>query len=220
MNIEMINKVPTYNANIGSEFDDASVMLKKKNTDYTFRYISFLALGAVFADTTGLIDPRISITLAVIFTILSIRFYSMLKKRGYAEQWTLTRIAAESFKSEWFKFAVGGGDYPLKDNVKIEDSINEFKKNLQRFHDEYIESMHEKYRNYLEYVDLDVNKETLAIRNESLDQRLEYYKKIECITKSVVRKKSQDMKWYQMMYTNYFALFYLLELLLVDNGSK
>ena len=35
MNIEMINKVPTYNANIGSEFDDASVILKKKNTDYT-----------------------------------------------------------------------------------------------------------------------------------------------------------------------------------------
>ena len=188
MNIEMINKVPTYNANIGSEFDDASVMLKKKNTDYTFRYISFLALGAVFADTTGLIDPRISITLAVIFTILSIRFYSMLKKRGYAEQWTLTRIAAESFKSEWFKFAVGGGDYPLKDNVKIEDSINEFKKNLQRFHDEYIQSMHGNFKSYLNQVAIEVDEGTLDIRKRDLGARIDFYKN--------ERMKNQ-MTWYQ-----------------------
>lgn len=205
MNIEMKNRIPTYNAKIGSEFDDASVKLKSKNSKYTKSYITFLALGAVFADLTGVIDSRISITLAVVFTLISLFTYWQKKSGGFTEQWTYTRVVAESFKSEWFKFAVGGGDYPIKDNLEEIYFETEFKKKLNKFYDEYKKSMHEKYRNYLEYVDLDINKETLAIRNESLDQRLEYYKKNRMYNQMKwYEKKSQDMKWYQMMYTRLF----------------
>jgi len=204
MNIEMKNRIPTYNAKIGSEFDDASVKLKSKNSKYTKSYITFLALGAVFADLTGVIDSRISITLAVVFTLTSLFFYWKKKSSGFTEQWTYTRVVAESFKSEWFKFAVGGGDYPIKDSSE-EDYEADFKKKLNKFYDEYKKSMHQKYGDYLDYVDLSVNKETLAIRNESLDQRLEYYKTNRMYNQMKwYENKSQDMKWYLKMYTRFF----------------
>jgi len=204
MNIEMKNRIPTYNAKIGSEFDDASVKLKSKNSKYTKSYITFLALGAVFADLTGVIDSRISITLAVVFTLTSLFIYWKKKSSGFTEQWTYTRVVAESFKSEWFKFAVGGGDYPIKDSSE-EDYEADFKKKLNKFYDEYKKSMHQKYGDYLDYVDLSVNKETLAIRNESLDQRLEYYKTNRMYNQMKwYENKSQDMKWYLKMYTRFF----------------
>ena len=204
MNIEMKNRIPTYNAKIGSEFDDASVKLKSKNSKYTKSYITFLALGAVFADLTGIIDSRISITLAVVFTLISLFTYWKKKSGGFTEQWTYTRVVAESFKSEWFKFAVGGGDYPIKDDSE-EDYEADFKKKLSKFYDEYKKSMHQKYGDYLDYVDLSVNKETLAIRNESLDQRLEYYKTNRMYNQMKwYEKKSQDMKGYLHTYTVLF----------------
>lgn len=204
MNIEMKNRIPTYNAKIGSEFDDASVKLKSKNSKYTKSYITFLALGAIFADLTGIIDSRISISLAVTFTGISLFIYWRKKSSGFTEQWTYTRVVAESFKSEWFKFAVGGGDYPIKDNPE-EDFEAEFKNKLGEFFDEYKKSMHQNNGDYLDYVDLGINKETLNIRNESLDQRIEYYKTNRMYNQMKwYEKKSQDMKWYLKVYTGLF----------------
>ena len=192
MNITMNNKISEYNANIGHEFDKQSAELKAKNLRYTKAYIGFLASGAVFADLGGLIDSKISFTIAFMSTALSFWFYRQKQMKNFTEQWTYTRVIAETFKSEWFKFVVGGGDYPKK--LDEEESLvkEEFKKKLREFFDEYKESMHHLKADYIKDVDMSLDEKSLEIRTWDLEKRLEYYQK----------NRMEDQKnWYEQRST-------------------
>ena len=70
MNIEMNNKLPEFNAEIGKEFDYQSVYLKKRHSRLTIMFVVFLFLGAGFIDL-GLRE-QIPLTLGLLFTFLSL----------------------------------------------------------------------------------------------------------------------------------------------------
>ena len=127
----MKNNLSEYNAKIGSEFDKQAAKLKTKNLKYTYSYIGFLASGAVFADLGGIIDSKVSFSIAFVSTLLSLIIYRKKKRQNLTEQWTYTRVVAESIKSEWFKYIVGGGDYPCNKDVGEEYYKNLFEKNIQ-----------------------------------------------------------------------------------------
>ena len=188
MNITMNSNLSEYNAKIGIEFDKQAAKLKAKNLKYTYIYIGFLASGAVFADLGGLIDSKISFSIAFVSTLLSWFFYRKKKRENLTEQWTYTRVVAETFKSEWFKFVVGGGDYPKKVDVDENDYKEEYKRKLREFYDEYKEAIHGLGGSYINNIDISLDEESLQIRKEGLEERLEYYQK---------NRMEDQMKWYE-----------------------
>ena len=188
MNITMKSNLSKYNAKIGSEFDIQATKLKAKNLKYTYSYIGFLASGAVFADLGGIIDSKISFSIAFVSTLLSWFFYRKKKRENLTEQWTYTRVVAETFKSEWFKFVVGGGDYPKKVDVDENDYKEEYKRKLREFYDEYKEAIHGLGGNYINNIEISLDEESLQIRKEGLEERLWYYQK---------NRMEDQMKWYE-----------------------
>jgi len=177
MNITMKNNLSEYNAKIGSEFDKQAAKLKTKNLKYTYSYIGFLASGAVFADLGGIIDSKISFSIAFGSTLLSLIIYRKKKRQNLTEQWTYTRVIAETFKSEWFKFVVGGGDYPKKIDVDENEFKEAYKRKLREFYDEYKEAIHGLGGDYINNIDINLDEESLQIRKEGLQERLRYYQK-------------------------------------------
>ena len=176
MNDVKQNNIPPFNAEIGKLLDDKAVDLKKKNENYTRAYIVLLFLGAFFADMGGLIDDTISIFAAVICTFSSFFIYRLKFKKNLVEQWTYTRVIAETIKSEWFKYFVGGGDYPIKQKADEETALETFNTNIKRFMDEYKKNIHSVGGDYIEPNDLLIDMKSNTYRDKTLAERLEYYR--------------------------------------------
>ncbi len=185
MNIEMNNKLPEFNAEIGKEFDYQSVYLKKRHSRLTIMFVVFLFLGAGFIDL-GLRE-QIPLTLGLLFTFLSLLFYWYKNHINSNEQWTYTRVVAESIKSEWFKYISGGGDYPCNKKIgeeyykelfisNIEDKVAEYRDNIIRATGKPIEFK------------INVDPTTKEYRGYSFDDRIEIYKK---------NRIEDQLKWYE-----------------------
>ena len=188
MNTEMKNLIPSYNANIGEEFDKASMELKKLSEKYTKLYISFLFMGAFLADLTGTINPKISVPLAILCGLFSLFFYTRKRNRNLVEQWTYTRVIAETIKSEWFKFVVGAGDYPIKDSTDQQYDNDKFNRNVKDFIDKYEQQIHSLGGQYVKPVNVEITEESLEIRKKNLDTRVKYYE---------ANRMQDQMDWYE-----------------------
>lgn len=206
MNITMKNNLSEYNAKIGSEFDKQAAKLKTKNLKYTYSYIGFLASGAVFADLGGIIDSKISFSIAFGSTLLSLIIYRKKKRQNLTEQWTYTRVIAETFKSEWFKFVVGGGDYPKKVDIDENEYKEAYKRKLREFYDEYKEAIHGLGGDYINNIDINLDEESLQIRKEGLQERLRYYQKNRMEDqKKWYEQRSKDMRTIHENYNRFFS---------------
>lgn len=188
MNVkEMKKQVPIFNADIGHIFDSKSVELKKKNNRFTMSYLFFLFLGALFADLS--IKNNETMWLAIAFTAIALIFYGVKTYKNFIDQWTYTRVAAETIKSEWFKFTVGGGDYPVTRNDEQEKYyIKSFINKINETFEDYKENIRKSRGNPL--TDFEISKEDVEsnYRNESLNQRIEFYKK---------ERIQNQQKWYE-----------------------
>ena len=176
MNDVKQNNTPIFNAKIGKALDDKAVELKEKNTKYTRSYIGLLFLGAGFADIGSFLDPTVSIFAAVICTFLSFLVYRRKNTQNLTEQWTHTRVIAETIKSEWFMYVVGGGNYPIKDEIDEEDCLNSLNSRIRHFMDDYKKKIHSVEGDYIEPEDLFMESDVKTYRHKSLEDRLEYYK--------------------------------------------
>ena len=186
MTVKAMNKkIPEFNANIGKEFDDQSVILKKKNSFFSLIFILFLFLGAGFIDL-GL-RQQLPLILGLIFTTISIILFWRKDKNKTLEQWTYTRVAAESIKSEWFKFISGGGDYPCNKNVGEEYYENLFIKNLNEKITEYRKHIIKVNGSPIEYK-VYIDEQTRLLRGKSFQERVEIYKK---------NRIEDQLSWYE-----------------------
>ena len=170
------NNIPEFNAKIGQRLDEKAVELKEKNTKFTRAYIGLLFLGAGFADIGSYLDPTISIFAAVICTFSSFLIYRIKITQNLTEQWTYTRVIAETIKSEWFKYVVGGGDYPINEEEGEEYYLKSLNSNIEHFMDEYKKNIHSLDGDYIEPEDLFMDSSAFTFRDKSLTERLEYYK--------------------------------------------
>ena len=106
MIIKEMNKIiPQFNAEIGQEFDAKSVQLKKANSTLTNAFLITLFLGAAFVDLA--LREKLPLGIGLTFTAVSLLLYVIKSTRNLNEQWTYTRVIAESIKSEWYKYIVG-----------------------------------------------------------------------------------------------------------------
>jgi len=188
MNDVKQNNIPIFNAEIGKLLDEKAIDLKRKNANYTRAYIALLFLGAGFADMGGLLGDTVSIFAAVICTFSSFLIYRLRSKKNLVEQWTYTRVIAETIKSEWFKYVVGGGDYPIKQEADEETALESLNSNIKQFMDEYKKNIHNVGGDYIEPKDLLMDSKSNTYRDKALTERLEYYR--------TSRMENQKM-WYE-----------------------
>jgi hypothetical protein len=118
----------------------------------------------------------VSIFAAVICTFLSFLVYRRKNTQNLTEQWTHTRVIAETIKSEWFMYVVGGGNYPIKDEIDEEDCLNSLNSRIRHFMDDYKKKIHSVEGDYIEPEDLLMESDVKTYRHKSLEDRLEYYK--------------------------------------------
>ena len=129
----MNKTIPTFNADIGEEFDAKSVQLKSANSRLTNAFLITLFLGAAFVDLA--LKEKLPLGLGLAFTAISLLLYGIKSTKNLNEQWTYTRVVAESIKSEWYQYVVGSDNYPCSGD---EESLKElFVKNIQNKISEY-----------------------------------------------------------------------------------
>ena len=186
MTIKTMNKnIPPFNANIGEEFDQQSQMLKKRNTYYSVTFIALLFLGAGFVDL-GLRE-QLPLAFGLVFTTLALVVYVIKDFKNTTEQWTYTRIAAESIKSEWFKYIVGGGDYPCNKKVGEEYYENLLVKNINEKIAEYRTNIINVKGKPIEY-SVVIDHETKSKRLKDFEERLNIYK---------TERIQDQLSWYE-----------------------
>lgn len=186
MIIKEMNKIiPQFNAEIGQEFDAKSVQLKKANSTLTNAFLITLFLGAAFVDLA--LREKLPLGIGLTFTAVSLLLYVIKSTRNLNEQWTYTRVIAESIKSEWYKYIVGGGDYPCNDEVGEEYYKELFEKNIQEKISEYRDNILEVGGSPIEFT-LEIDANTTAQRNKLFAERLEVYK---------TRRIEDQLSWYE-----------------------
>ncbi len=208
---EMNKTIPGFNADVGEEFDAKSVMLKSANSRLTNAFLLTLFLGAAFVDLA--LRDKLPLGLGLTFTAVSLLLYTIKNTRKLNEQWTYTRVVAESIKSEWYKYIVGGGDYPCNDDVGEDYYKDLFERNIQEKISEYRDNILEVGGSPIEFsLELDAN--TADMRNKPFAERLAVYKtqRIEDQL-SWYEKKSLIMKNKEKKYRWGFALTVVLGLL-------
>ena len=89
----------------------------------------------------------------------SFLIYNFKKNKNFIELWTRSRVLAETIKSEWFMFVVGGGDYPIKSNNEEVYNINKFLSKMEVLVDEYKSNIHEFEKKYSTVFPAIVNKQ-------------------------------------------------------------
>lgn len=195
MKVEMNLKIPEYNAQIGSDLDKRANYLKKLGKNYTRSYVLLLLLGAFFAETEFLFGYSNSFSIAVVCTFIGFIFYRKKTSKNLIEQWTYTRVASETIKSEWFKFVVGGGDYPIKDTVEESFYLDLLKSKINEFIEEYKKNIHSVGGDYVLPNDLNLDNNSLELRRSSLEERLNFYKEHRMVDqKTWYESKSKFMK--------------------------
>ena len=182
---EMNKKLPAFNADIGKEFDYKSILLKKTNSRLTGTFIICLFLGAMFVDLA--LSDRLPLGLGLLFTFFALIMYFVRNYLNLNEQWTYTRVVAESIKSEWFKYIVGGGDYPCNKDVGEEYYKNLFEKNIQEKILEYRTNIINVNGLPIEF-ELEVDPNTTQYRDLPFADRLELYK---------LRRMKDQLSWYE-----------------------
>ncbi len=188
-------KIPEYNAQIGADLDNRANYLKKLSSTYTRAYVILLLLGAFFADFEVLFGYSISFSIAVICTVMAFFFYRQKASKNLIEQWTFTRVASETIKSEWFKFVVGGGDYPIKENVDESYYIDLLKTKINEFIEEYKRNIHSISGDYVLPDDLNIDSNSLELRRSPLENRINFYKEQRMLDqKTWYENKSKFMK--------------------------
>lgn len=181
-----MNKIiPQFNAEIGQEFDAKSVQLKKANSMLTNAFLITLFLGAAFVDLA--LREKLPLGIGLTFTAVSLLLYVIKSTRNLNEQWTYTRVIAESIKSEWYKYIVGGGDYPCNDEVGEEYYKELFEKNIQEKISEYRDNILEVGGSPIEFT-LEIDANTTAERDKLFAERLEVYK---------TRRIEDQLSWYE-----------------------
>ena len=181
-----MNKIiPQFNAEIGQEFDARSVQLKKANSTLTNAFLITLFLGAAFVDLA--LREKLPLGIGLTFTAVSLLLYVIKSTRNLNEQWTYTRVIAESIKSEWYKYIVGGGDYPCNDEVGEEYYKELFEKNIKEKISEYRDNILEVGGSPIEFT-LEIDANTTAQRNKLFAERLEVYK---------TRRIEDQLSWYE-----------------------
>ena len=186
MIIKEMNKIiPQFNAEIGQEFDAKSVQLKKANSTLTNAFLITLFLGAAFVDLA--LREKLPLGIGLTFTAVSLLLYVIKSTRNLNEQWTYTRVIAESIKSEWYKYIVGGGDYPCNDEVGEEYYKELFEKNIQEKISEYRDNILEVGGSPIEFT-LEIDANTTALRDKLFAERLEVYK---------TRRIEDQLSWYE-----------------------
>lgn len=187
---EMNKAIPQFNADIGEEFDSKSIQLKKTNSKLTWAFITSLFLGALFVDLN--LSGNVPLFLGVVFTGVALLLYIIRSRRKLNEQWTYTRVVAESIKSEWFKFIVGGGDYPCNKTIGDEYYTDLFEKNIQEKISEYRSNIINSGGSPIEFdlkqFKLKLNSTTLDHRNYAFEDRLEFYKE---------KRIKDQLRWYE-----------------------
>lgn len=181
----MNKAIPQFNADIGEEFDQKSIQLKKASSKLTAAFIISLFLGALFVDLN--LSGDIPLFLGVTFTSAALLLYVIRSRRKLNEQWTYTRVVAESIKSEWFKFIVGGGDYPCNKSVGEEYYTDLFKKNIQEKISEYRSNIINAGGSPVEF-NLKLDSTTLEYRNIAFEDRLDLYKE---------KRIKDQLSWYE-----------------------
>lgn len=195
---EMNKKIPIFNADIGGEFDSQSKLLKSTNSRLTYAFVTFLFLGAAFVDLA--LSGKTPILLGLLFTSLALGFYFFRNFKHLNEQWTYTRVVAESVKSEWFKYIVGGGDYPCNKDIGEDYYKDLFKKNIQDKILEYRKNIINIDGTPIEF-ELTVDANTASYRDKSFADRLEIYKENRIKDQlSWYEKKSIDMSKKERMF--------------------
>jgi len=186
MIIKEMNKIiPPFNAEIGQEFDARSVQLKKANSTLTNAFLITLFLGAAFVDLA--LRERLPLSLGLAFTFVSLILYAIRSTRNLNEQWTYTRVVAESIKSEWYKYVVGGGDYPCNDEVGEEYYKDLFERNIQEKISEYRDNIIDVGGSPIEFSFV-IDSNTTDLRNKPFSERLEVYK---------ARRIKDQLSWYE-----------------------
>lgn len=171
---EMNKKIPPFDdAIIGKEFDSKSILLKSMNSRLTYAFIIFLFLGAAFVDLA--LSGKLPIFLGLLFTFMALGFYFFRNYKHFNEQWTYTRVAAESIKSEWYKYTVGGGDYPCNKDVGEDYYKDLFEKNIQDKISEYRKNIINIDGSPIDF-ELTIDANTVSYRALSFAQRLGIYK--------------------------------------------
>ena len=181
----MNKAIPQFNADIGEEFDYKSIQLKKANSKLTAAFIISLFLGALFVDLN--LSGDTPLFLGVIFTSAALLLYVIRSRRKLNEQWTYTRVAAESIKSEWFKFIVGGGDYPCNKSIGEDYYIDLFEKNIQENISEYRSNIINAGGSPVDFK-LKLDSKTLDYRNMEYKDRLDLYKE---------KRIKDQLNWYE-----------------------
>ena len=182
---EMNKKLPAFNADIGKEFDYKSILLKKTNSRITGTFIICLFLGAMFVDLA--LSDKLPLSLGLLFTSSALIMHFAKNYLNLNEQWTYTRVVAESIKSEWFKYIVGGGDYPCNKDVGEEYYKNLFEKNIQEKILEYRTNIINVNGLPIEF-ELEVDPNTTQYRDLPFADRLELYK---------LRRMKDQLSWYE-----------------------
>ena len=186
MIIKEMNKIiPQFNAEIGQEFDAKSVQLKKANSTLTNAFLITLFLGAAFVDLA--LREKLPLAIGLTFTFVSLLLYAIKSTRNLNEQWTYTRVIAESIKSEWYKYIVGGGDYPCNNEVGEEYYKELFEKNIQEKISEYRDNILKVGGSPIEF-SLEIDANTTSHRNKLFAERLEVYK---------TRRIEDQLSWYE-----------------------
>ena len=182
---EMNKKIPPFNADIGEEFDSKSISLKKTNSRLTYAFITLLFLGAAFVDLA--LAGKLPIFFGLLFTSLALGFYFFRNYKHLNEQWTYTRVAAESVKSEWYKYIVGGGDYPCNKDIGEEYYKDLFEKNIQDKISEYRTNIINIDASPIDF-ELVIDANTASYRDYSFEERLEIYKD---------KRIKDQLSWYE-----------------------
>jgi len=180
-----MNNIPTFNAHIGQEFDTQAVYLKKQHSKLTTIYITFLFLGAFFIDLS--LRAELPLFLGFTFTALAFVVYVYRNNKKSNEQWTYSRVVAESIKSEWFQYITGGGNYPCNKEVDQEYYSDLLEKNIQEKVDEYTRNILAISAKPVKF-NFELDPITQSYRSKSFEDRLELYKK----------ERIEDQKnWYE-----------------------
>ena len=187
---EVIKKnIPEYNAQIGKALDIKATQLKRRNFKYTAAYISLLFLGAAFVDLGSFMSPSISIMAGVSCTIGAFLIYTRKNSQNLTERWTYTRVISETIKSEWFKFILGGGDYPIKTENEEEYYIKSFNSKISKFIEEYRKNIQNIGGSYIDSEDIHLDNNSLAMRRATLEERLDFYK---------IKRIEDQQSWYEI----------------------
>lgn len=184
---EMNKTIPDFNAEIGKEFDDKSVQLKSKNSQLTNAFLITLFLGAAFVDLA--LKEKLPLLLGLTFTAVSLFLYAIKNTRKLNEQWTYTRVVAESIKSEWYQYIVGGDNYPC-DGGDEEYYMEVFERNIQDKISEYRKNILDAKGTPIEF-SLKIDANTVALRNKSFKERIEIYK---------TQRIKDQLSWYEKKY--------------------